>query len=395
MSLRIRSQGPACGLTLAWLLLAAAPAVAEPLYSITDFGSRRLTSINNAGQVTVVEDDQSYLYNSFGADAGRLTSLGVIDGHPTGEGFVPWPAAVNDAGQVVGGAPARVPEGWSHIHAFLSQGGTMTDLGTPPGTHTSSATGINNSGQVVGYAYSLDGRARSFLYDGGTMTDLGTFGHAVSYAQDINAQGTVVGLAYDHPDYRGFIASRGDVTELGTFGGLSSAAYAVNDAGQVAGHASLPDGHTHAFLYKGGVMSDLGTLGGRTSWATGLNNLGQVVGISATASGEWTPFLYFDGEMIDLDHMIPESSGWNPGWHLGEGYGDPKINDAGQIIVAASHDGVRDSSLLLTPTVLPTPTPPPAPVPEPSTLGLFGLIAIAWAVRRGGRRAQPRKCHSM
>ena len=48
----------------------------------------------------------------------------------------------------------------------------MIDLDTLPGGSTSSAYGISNNGQVVGYSNTASGEQHAFLYSGGTMTDL-------------------------------------------------------------------------------------------------------------------------------------------------------------------------------------------------------------------------------
>ena len=50
-------------------------------------------------------------------------------------------------------------------HAFLWEGGTMTDLGTLGG-RDSGATGINARGQVVGYSSTASGAIHAVLWEG-------------------------------------------------------------------------------------------------------------------------------------------------------------------------------------------------------------------------------------
>ena len=66
----------------------------------------------------------------------KITDLGTLPGSTSSIA-----TAINNSGQVVGN---------SGDHAFLWQNGVMTDLGTLPGSTSSTATAINNSGQVVG-----------------------------------------------------------------------------------------------------------------------------------------------------------------------------------------------------------------------------------------------------
>src|SRR6185369_11174574 len=71
---------------------------------------------------------------------------------------------------------------------------SVTDLGTLGG-RTSTATGINASGQVVGSSSLMLGDGtpvHAFLYAGGKMMDLGTLGSTRSSASAINALGQVV-----------------------------------------------------------------------------------------------------------------------------------------------------------------------------------------------------------
>jgi probable HAF family extracellular repeat protein len=72
---------------------------------------------------------------------------------------------------------------------------TMTDLGTLGGTF-SSASAINELGQVTGVADTAGGASHAFRWTAaGGMRDLGTLGGTFSYASAINAPGQVTGSA--------------------------------------------------------------------------------------------------------------------------------------------------------------------------------------------------------
>ena len=128
---------------------------------------------------------------------------------------------------------------------------TITDLGTTLGGD-SFATGINTSGQVVGYSYADTGwPSHAFLYTNGVITDLGTLGGEFSYAYDINDNGQVVGVSVNGTGTRAFIYSNGFMTALGTLGGTWSAAYGINNSGQIIGESSRAGKvGQHAFLYN-------------------------------------------------------------------------------------------------------------------------------------------------
>ena len=164
---------------------------------------------------------------------------------------------------------------------------TITDLGNLGGN--SYATGINASGQVVGYSYTASGPYHAFLYSNGTMRDLGTLGGGYSSADGINASGQVVGGSHITGGvvWNAFLYSNGTMQDLGTLGGSESGANAINASGQVAGWSDIAGGGRHAFLYSNGTMHDLGALGGGYGYygyATGINASGEVVGYSYTAS---------------------------------------------------------------------------------------------------------------
>ena len=179
-------------------------------------------------------------------------------------------------------------------------GYSIIDLGTLGGT-TSSARGVNDSGQVVGEsAIAGDSTGHAFLYSGGVMTDLGTLGGLNSWALGINSFGEVVGnfsLSIRDSVRHAFLYSGGVTTDLGTLGGTHSFAYSINDSGQVVGNSYIAGGsHSHAFLYSGGVMTDLNDLlppgsGWTLQRAWAINEAGWIAGQGFGPSGSTHGFL--------------------------------------------------------------------------------------------------------
>ena len=87
----------------------------------------------------------------------------------------------------------------------------MSDLGTFWGTY-GEATGINDSGQIVGAVGSPSANDRAFLYSNGQMSELGTLGGTYSSADGINNSGEIVGQAQNSQfQMHAFIYRNGDV----------------------------------------------------------------------------------------------------------------------------------------------------------------------------------------
>jgi probable HAF family extracellular repeat protein len=229
------------------------------------------------------------------------------------------PYDINEDGYVVGEATfSGHAEVGGTAHAFLYKDGVMTDLRTLGGP-SSSARGINDSGQIVGYSDTDPdtwyGPQHAFLYEDGVMKDLGTLGGTSSAAYGINNSGQVVGWSDNSSgESHAFLYEDGVMKDLGTLdGGSRSSASAINNSDeiQIAGAGTYNSiGQTYAFLYdSANGMKGLGTLGGSNSWANGINTSGRVVGAGTYDSdGHYHAFLYKDGKMNDLGTLASKEN---------------------------------------------------------------------------------------
>ncbi len=212
-----------------------------------------------------------------------LVDLGYLNPTAPGGSFA---SGINNSGQVVGTA-------WNGVtdEAFVWNGITMVGLSTlsPDGSGWSRANGINNSGHVAGAAWN-GSNTEAFLWNGSTMTGLGDF---------------CTDVYINCPHY--------------------SVALALNDKDQVVGGASGHPPPYVAFLWEGGTMVVQGP--GADSYAFGINNSGWLVG-SFWFSHDY-PFLSDGTGWIILPHYDPPD--WPlPGEHLsGFAY---DINDRGQVV---------------------------------------------------------------
>jgi probable HAF family extracellular repeat protein len=323
--------------------LLAAPASAAPAYTIVDLGtlggpSSEGNGINGSGHVTgdsgLAGDDGVHAFKWV---QGVKKDLGTLGGeYSVGNGIDP-------IGRITG--YATLPNG--HYRAFVWDQGRMSSLGDLGGDF--SAGYAIDSGWVVGMSKTAQGKEHAFLYSSltGVMQDLGTLGGQTSQAYAVNAQGTVVGYAYDLTwNFVAFRWSAGNMVSLGTLGGDWSKAFGINGLGTIVGQAyTTGNFEAHAFRWTNGTLTDLGRLSGHYSEGRAITNTGMVVGQADVAND--TGFLVYHavvvrpgGHMQDLNGLIPAGSGWT----LSEA---TAINESGQISGYGTFNGAQHAFLLI------------------------------------------------
>src|SRR6266513_4245393 len=201
-------------------------------------------------------------------------------------------SGINDAGEVAGEANTAesiVPFVWTPK-------GVLQRIPLLPGDNCGQALGINKHGHVAGYSSGPNG-TKAFLWTRSRgVRNLGVLpGGNYSRACDVNDLDEVAGTSGSAAGERAVLWMKtGDVRDLGTLPGYaSSEASAINNNGDVVGYSKGPRG-IRAFLWTQATgMQDLGVLpGGNSSQALGINDMGVVVGSSTSSSGDraiiWT-----------------------------------------------------------------------------------------------------------
>jgi probable HAF family extracellular repeat protein len=302
----------------------------------------RPNAINSQGQVVGYYEAEQGVRHAFLWQDGILTDLGTLEADSQSEAV-----DISNQGVVVGNS---FTENIVDNRMFVWENGSMTelDVGQMGSMPVNYASGINDSGHVIGTADGVVGGNLVFLYRNGETIPLAAAANWPSLS-GINNSVQIAGTDFNISDSRPFVWHDGAFDYLNLLGGKSGFAYGINEEGHVTGSSSLDSSDQtayHACLWVDGAVTDLGTLTGENSRSNSLNDRGEVVGCADV--NESYPgvtehaFIWKNDSLYDLNNLI-STDGGDTGWILLEA---ADINDAGYIVGIGRYTGAQNAFLL-------------------------------------------------
>jgi hypothetical protein len=164
--------------------------------------------------------------------------------------------SINESGSVVGYYSSQ-----NAGHGFAYISGQFSTVPVPGAV---TASGLNNFGQIVGTYNQQGGGQSGYLYNNGAIVD-----GLPSGLVRINDSGAILGSD--------FLRSGNQTTPISFPSALASTAWGLNNLGQIVGN--YYDGTTaHGFYYDGSSYQTIDFAGAGRTELFGLNDLGQMVG---------------------------------------------------------------------------------------------------------------------
>ena len=180
--------------------------------------------------------------------------------------------AINNTGQIVGSYIAT-----SQTHGYLLSSGQYTTIDFPAATSTT-ISGINDAGDMVGFYSDTVGATHGFLDHDGALTAINAPEAADTIAYGINLAGQIVGFYIGQTgEFRGFELSGGKYTPLDVPNAIETQPYGINASGDIIGSFNDASGQ-HGFLLHDGRYQIFNVPGTTNTSAVAISDKGHVVG---------------------------------------------------------------------------------------------------------------------
>jgi hypothetical protein len=255
--------------------------------------------------------------------SGALLSLGIAAGQPSTFTYtqLDYPGAkstsasgINSKGDIVGIYTDQA----NKSHGFLFRRGNFTTIDFP-GALGSQALGVNSQGDIVGaYGSNLNigqagGDIHGFLLRAGSSIpeQVNYPGHLNTITQRINDSGQIFGCYHDHDtmaSMHGIMVSNGVYSALdGSQSGVDMPASMSNgatpDGSVIAGlYTDMMTNITRGYVLSGGVFTPFDVPGSTATAAWDINASGEVVGNYADSGGKTHGFLRIGNDFSSIDY---------------------------------------------------------------------------------------------
>jgi len=233
-------------------------------------------------------------YTGNAGTVGFVDTAGSISTYTAPGASTTLSLGINDAGTFV--STVYNPVGASS--GLVSNGTTVNFPGT---TGVSQATGINNTGTVVGNYLDASFVQHGFIDIGGVFSTIDPAGSTFTSVNGINNLGTVVGGYTDGSGSSfGFSDANGVFTTIDVSLSTTTTVSGINDAGVIVGDYTDSSGVTHGFIDKSGVYSTIDFAGAISTDVLGINDAGKIVGTYVDAAGVQHGFIGTVPEPVSL-----------------------------------------------------------------------------------------------
>ena len=234
---------------------------------------------NNAGKIVGNYVTRNGEFHGFIFDNGQFTDVFLSDADKTNRGGL---NEINDESISIGAF--NYPKNIDHnqiVHSFkrTADGNVIILADAAPGALLTEATGINNSGTIVGFYYDASSIRHGFILNNGVYTTYDKPGATRTLLTGINNQGKIVGFYRDiNLVAHGFTLFNGITEDINFPGSIETKLHGINKTGQIVGEYLDDAGVIHGFLFEKGKYKELDFPGSFDTALLAINDDGVIVG---------------------------------------------------------------------------------------------------------------------